>query len=105
ARHREAHHLRRRNEARDQLGPANLELVAGAQMRPARGLLLNGPHDGRMTVAEEERAVPHPVVDDLVPVHVPLERPLRAIDIDREWLEMPAVVRDAAGNDAARPLV
>src|SRR5262249_46539285 len=102
--HREAHHFRGRDELRDQLSPADLELVASAQMRAARRLLLNGAHDGRMTVTEEERAVPHPIVDVFVAVHVPLERALRAIHVDREWPEMPAVVRDAAGNDTARAL-
>ncbi len=52
----------------------DLELVAGAQVRAARGLLLHGLDHGGMAVAEEERAVAHPVVDELVPVHVPLAR-------------------------------
>src|SRR5262244_488209 len=74
-------------------------------MRAAGRLLLDGAHDGRMTVTEEERPVPHPVVDVFVAVHVPLERALRAFHVDREWPKMPAVVRDAARNDTARTLV
>ena len=72
ARHREAHHLGRRDELADQLGPADFELVAGAEMRAARGLLLDGLDDGRVAVAQEQRAVAHPVVDVLVAVDVPL---------------------------------
>src|SRR6185503_4815915 len=49
--------------------------------------------------------VAHPVVDELVAVHVPLARPQRALHVDREGLEVAAVVGDPAGNDGAGPLV
>src|SRR5258708_38625707 len=50
-------------------------------------------------------AVAQPVVYVLVPVYVPLVRPERPLDVDRERLHVPAVVGDAAGDDAARALV
>ena len=69
-------------------------------MGAARGLLLHGLHHRGMAVAEEERAVAHPVVDELVAVHVPLARSQRALHVDREGLEMAAVVGDPAGMTA-----
>ena len=98
ARHGEAHHLRGGHQLADELGPADLQLVAGAEMRAPRRLLLDRLDHRGVAVPEEERAVTHPVVHVLVAVHVPLARALRAIHVDGKRLEVTAVVRDAAGE-------
>jgi hypothetical protein len=100
--HREPCQLAARDEPVDELRPTHLELVARAHVRASRHLLLHGLHDGRVTVAEEQRAVPHPVVDVLVPVDVPLARAARALHVDGERAQMSDVVRDAARNGATR---
>jgi hypothetical protein len=44
--------------------------------------------------------VAHPVVDVAIAVDVPLVRPVRPIDVEREWLHPPVVVRDGIGKEA-----
>src|SRR6266446_3451198 len=105
ARHREAHHLARRDELLDELSPPDLELVRGAEVRPARHLPLDRLDDGRIAVPEEQGAMAHPVVDVLVAVHVPLAHAGRAVDVDGERREMADVVRDPAGDHFARAIV
>src|SRR5262249_55762318 len=100
----EAQQLGARDQPRDQLGPAHLELVAGAEVSAASDLLLHRAHDCRMAVAQEERAVAHPVVDVLVAVDVPLAGAGRALDVGRERSQMADVVGDTAGNRMARAL-
>ena len=51
-----------------------------------------------MGVPQEQGAVPHPVVDVLAAVHVPLAGPGGPLDVERERRQVPAVVRDAAGD-------
>ena len=68
----EAHHLRRRHQALHPLRPAYLHLMAGAVVGALLELLRGRPRDLRVRVAEEEGAVAHYVVDNLVAVHVPL---------------------------------
>jgi hypothetical protein len=46
-----------RDQLRDQLGRANLQLVAGAEVRAARHLILHRPDDRRVAVAEEEMRI------------------------------------------------
>ncbi len=55
-------------------------------------------------MAEEERAVAHPVVDVLVAVDVPLVAALRARHVGPERQQVADVVGDAAGNGLARAL-
>ncbi len=66
-----------RDELLDELAPLDLEVVARAGVRPLRHLLLHGLHHVVRGVAEDVRPVADEVVDELVPVHVPLVRPLR----------------------------
>src|SRR6185369_2175938 len=65
---------------------------------------LHCANDRRMAVTEKERAVPHPVVDILVAVDVPLARAGRALDVGRERSQVANVVSDTAGNRLARAL-
>src|SRR5262245_23514841 len=97
-RHREARQLGAGDETVDELGPADLVLVRGAEVRAEPDLDTDGLDHGRMAVAEEEGAVAHPVIDVLVAVDVPLVAPSRALDVDRKRQLMPDVVGDAAGN-------
>ena len=101
ARHGEAHHLGRG----DQLCTSSAQRTSSSWLAPrwvpARHLLLDGLDHGGMAVAEEQGAVPHPVVDVLVAVHVPLVGALGALHVDRERGQVPAVVGDAARDHAA----
>src|SRR5207247_1767303 len=86
------------------LGPSDLELVAGAHVGGPRHLLLHRPDDGRVAVAEEERAVAHPVIHVLVAIDVPLAGALGTLDVDRERRQVADVVRDPARNRRAGTL-
>ena len=74
-------------------------------MRGPRRLGLYRLDDGRMTVAEQQRTVARPVVDEPMTVHVPLVCPRGPVDIDGERLQMTQVVRHAIGEDGSRLLV
>ena len=66
------------------------------------------PHrrdDRRVAVAQQQRPVAGPVVDQLVAVHVPLAGALGAVEVDGERLQVAQVVGDAVGEEAARLLV
>src|SRR5262249_14977718 len=58
----------------------------------------------RVAVTEEERAVPHPVVDVLVAVDVPLAAAAGALDVDGKRQMMADIVGHAAGNGPPRAL-
>src|SRR5262245_3892649 len=75
--------------------------MAGAVVRATGDLPLDGFHESRMRVSEEQGAVSHPVVDVLAAVDVPLAGAARALHIQRERREVPAVVGDAARDDAS----
>src|SRR5919197_5290642 len=96
--------IRERPQAIHQLGPPHLQLVTGAEVRAARDLLLDRAHHRGVAVAEEQRAVSHPVVDVLVTVDVPLPGAARALDVDRERQEVANIVGDSAGNRRSRAL-
>ena len=102
--HREADQLGGRDQPSDPLGPLDLELVTGAEVRAARDLPLDRVDEGGVGVPEEQRAVPHPVVDVLAAVDVPLAGTRRPLDVERERREIPTVVRDAAGDHASGAL-
>ena len=68
----EAHALGRRHERHDALGPGRLLLAAGAEMQAPAGLAAHGLDHVGMGVAGDERAVPRHVVDETVPVEIPL---------------------------------
>ena len=104
ARHGEARQLPARNEAVDQLGPADLQLVAAAHVGDARHLLLHGLDHRGMAVADEERPVAHPVVDILVAVDVPLVAAQRPRHVRAEREQVADVVGDAARNGLAGAL-
>jgi hypothetical protein len=99
-RHGEAGQLSAGDELVDQLRPPDLQLVAGAEVSAPGHLGLHCRHHRGVTVTEEERAVPHPVVHVLVAVHVPLPRSAGPIDVHREGHEVPDVVGDASRDGA-----
>ncbi len=86
------------NKLEHLLGPPNLQIVTGAVVGPATKLLGNSHLDGRVIMSQDERPVSHPVVDQLVAIDVPLSGTAGPIDIDRERVEVPDVVGQAAGN-------
>jgi hypothetical protein len=105
ARHREPYALGARHAFANQLGPADFELAARAVVRALLHLLGDGAHDGRMIVAEHERAVAAPAVDVLVPVDVPLAGAVGVVDVERERREDAAVVGGAARHQLRGALV
>src|SRR5262249_17498650 len=92
------------DQPRDPLSPLHLELVAGAIMRAARNLLLDRFDEGRMRVPQEQSTMPHPIVNVLAAVDVPLARARCALDVERERGQVPAVVGDAARDHPPRTL-
>ena len=58
---------------------------------------------GGMAVAQQQRPVARPVVDQPVAVDVPLVRPVGPVDVDRERLQV-AVVGGGPGDHPPRPL-
>src|SRR5262249_38211699 len=52
-----------------------------------------------MAMPQQNGTVAGPVVDQLVPVHVPLVRPSGPLDVDREWLQVTQIVRDAVEKE------
>src|SRR5712664_387913 len=58
-----------------------------------------------MVVAQQQRAVTHPVVDELVAVDVPLAAAIGALDVDRKWGEVATIVGDATSDCFARTCV
>ena len=55
--------------------------MCGTIMCAARNLSLHGSNDGRVRVPEEERAVPHCVVDEFAAVDEPLVRAEGSSDV------------------------
>jgi len=68
-------------------------------------LLGGGRGDLRMVVAQDERAMAHPVVDQVVAVDIPLAGAVGAVDVDRKRREIPTIVRNPTGDRLARPLI
>src|SRR5688572_12459039 len=64
----EAHLLAAGHEVDNLLRPLDLESMGGAIMRPDRHLLGDGSNDVRVAMAEDQGAVAHNVVDQLVAV-------------------------------------
>ena len=95
----EPHYLRRRDEVVHPLRPDDFQLMRCAVVRPALELPGDGLLDGRVVVAQQQRAVAEDVIDEAVAVDVPFVRALRALDVDRERLEVADVVRDAIGQE------
>jgi len=77
--------------------------MAGPEVRPASGLALDRLDDRGVAVAQEEGAVPHPVVHILVPIDVPLPASPGVGDVKRERREVTDIVGDPAGDRAAGP--
>ena len=80
----EAHSLRGRHEAGDELGPAHLVGSRGAHVGAVPDLSLDGLGDLRTVVAENQGAEADDVVDQLVAVNVPLDGSIAAPDV--EWV-------------------
>ena len=85
-------------------GPGDFELVASAIVGAFVDLLGDRGGDLWMVVPQQQRAVAHPVVDELVAVDVPLAAAVGPLDVDREWDEIATVVGDATGDCFAREL-
>ena len=98
----EAHALDAGLQALDLLRPANLEFVAGPVVGADFQLLPRRVHGHGVPVSQDQRAVAHRVVHDLVAVHVPLAGALGAGRHDREGRLDAGVVRHAPGQRLAR---
>src|SRR6516164_6651378 len=85
------------------MSPLNFLFVTGPWMRCQCRLFLNGLHDGRMTVAQQQCSVTAPVVDQLMSIDIPLVRAGGTLNIDREWLQVTDIMSDAVGEDRACP--
>ena len=86
ARRREAHRLRRRHEPLDELAPFDLFFVAGAGVRGLRHLPLHRLDHGGMAVAEKQRPVAGPVIDEFLALDGPLAAAGGAVHVDGERL-------------------
>ncbi len=87
------------------LAPFDLALVAGAGVRRLLHLSLHRLDHGGMTVAQQDRAVAGPEIDQLSALDGPLVAAQSAVDVHRERLQMAQIVRDAVGEDGAGLLV
>src|SRR5579884_274402 len=74
---------------------AGTRMCGPAHLRPHR------LHDGWMAMAQQQRPVAGPVVDQVVAVHVPLMSALGPIDVDRKRLQVTEVMCDPAGKQPA----
>ena len=92
----ESHSFHGRHQVHYGPGPAQLLIGARAQVGSPADLFRNGIRDGRMGVPQEQRAVTGNVVDVLVPVHVPLPRPLSVSNVQREGFCVSVVVSDTS---------
>ena len=81
-----------------QSAPFDFQLVAGAGVRCPGHLLLHGRDHVVRAVAEQQGPVAGEVVDQFLPVDGPLVRAFGPVDVDRERLQRPQFVRDAAGE-------
>ena len=99
----EAHLLATGDEVDDLPRPLDLEAVGGAVVGAGLHLLRDRRDHIRVAVAEDEGAVAHDVVDQLVAVGVPFVAALGAVDVDREGVEAAGVVGQAAGKDLQAP--
>src|SRR5437870_627934 len=70
--------------------------MAGTGMRASARLALHRLHHSRMPVSQEQRPVTRPIIDQFMPVHIPLVRPLGQMDVDRKRLQITEIVRDPA---------
>src|ERR1051326_2146395 len=105
AAHGEPHPLGAGNQALNLLGPGNFHLVACAVMRTLVALLGDRGDDARMVVAEQQCAVAHPVVEQLVTIDIPLATAFGPLDVDGKRSEIAAIVSNAARDHVARALV
>ena len=69
--------------------------MAGAEVRSVVEGITNRGRHLRVVVAQQEGSVASDVVDVLVAIDIPLVRPLRSVNVDPVWPEVPSVVRDA----------
>ena len=97
----EPHLLRARHQLLYPARPLDLLGRGGAVVRAPRHLLRDGLDDCGMRVAQQQRAVARPVVDQALPVEIELVRALRVGHVVRERRQVSGVVRDAVGEDIA----
>ena len=88
-----------------EFAPPDLDVGGGAPVGANGHLVLHGLHDGRMVVAENQRAVSGLVVDDLVAVNVVLDRALGVGDVVWEGGQVSRVVGNAVGEQVLGDLV
>ena len=69
-------------------------------MRAERQLLRDRCDDIRVVVSEQQRAVTHDVVDDLIAIDIPFAAAGGARDVERERRVVPHVVCDAVREDS-----
>ena len=84
----EAHVLGGGHHVPDQLRPLHRQLRLPSGMQPPLRLARQGLDDHRVCVAEQHRAVPEPVVEVVVAVHVALAGPAILGDERREWRQL-----------------
>ena len=101
----EANQLGRRDQSLDPLSPFEFQLVASARMSGEADLPPDGLDHGRMAVTQKQGPMPHPVVNELIAVDIPLACAGRPIDVDGKWLEIPRVVGHPAGKEFAPALI
>src|SRR5690606_35710433 len=85
-----------RKQLLNEFGPTQREVVLCAVVNAARHLLLHGCDDSGVPVAEQQRTMAVPIVDEFVPIDIPFMRSGATLNEEREWLAIAAIVRDAA---------
>ena len=103
ARRGEPHPLGRRHHAAHEVGPAHLELMAGAVMGAAVELGVHGLQHRRVVVPQQQRAMAAEIVDVLIAVDVPFQRALGPRHIERVRIQLACVMGDPARQQVARP--
>ncbi len=102
---REAHALGTRHERHDALRPIGLELAARTEVHAEPGLPPHRLDDRGMRVPGDERAVAHHVVQEAMPVEIPLVGALGVRDARRERVLASGVVGEPAREQRQRALV
>ncbi len=76
--------------------------MGSAVVSASMDLFGDGLDNCRVIVSQQQGAVPHPVIDELIAIQVPLVCPLRVGDVDRKGLHMARGVRYATRKDLTR---
>ena len=100
--HGHARHVDPAGQLADELDRADLVLARQAEADALAHPLVDVVVDARVAVAEDDRSVAHPQVDELVAVGIPDEPALAAIDVDRVVAPRSEVRVRAAGQSLRR---